>query len=403
MRGRVVLRFAEDFAPVRITFRARSVLVEDGDSRKPDLVIAGRLPDIVHFATVPTLGGRLHGVPDPRRPHGRRALRRIANRRVRVEGDRTLARRLLRLLGYVLKPSTGLTAREVDQQADAESGRALPHVLAAHVPGGARDVQVHPRLSVYELLEEGARVDRSGLALRRSVREIGRRPLGQFLVLGVEWQPPGQLAGALGRRLDLGGELVVVRDQRRIGGPEGDQHRAGQGGQVHEPVGTELDRVGEGVGQDQAPLGVGVIHLHGLAIQLGDDVAGLDRASARHVLRRGDHRQQVDRHLQLGDRRHGLEDHRSPGHVHLHLVHGLRRLDGDPAAVEGDALADKSECLPIASALVAQHDQLWLLDGPLRDGLQATHALLRDLLSPHDLHADARVLVRDRPGAPGEI
>ncbi len=98
MRGRVVFRFAEDFSPLRITFKPRSVIVEDGDSRRPDLVIEGRLPDIVHFAAVPTLRGRLHGVPDPRRPHGRRALRRLASGRVRIEGDRVLGRRLLRLL-----------------------------------------------------------------------------------------------------------------------------------------------------------------------------------------------------------------------------------------------------------------------------------------------------------------
>jgi len=98
MRGRVVFRFSEDFSPLRIQFRPRSVVVEDGDSRKPDLVISGRLPDIVHFATVPTLKGRLHGVPDPRRPLGRRALGRLARGRVRIEGDRVLGRRLLRLL-----------------------------------------------------------------------------------------------------------------------------------------------------------------------------------------------------------------------------------------------------------------------------------------------------------------
>ena len=98
MRGRVVFRFAEDFSPVRIIFKPRSVVVEDGDSRKPDLVIAGRLPDIVHFATVPTLRGRLHGVPDPRRARGRAALRRLAGGRVKIEGDRVLGRRLLRLL-----------------------------------------------------------------------------------------------------------------------------------------------------------------------------------------------------------------------------------------------------------------------------------------------------------------
>src|SRR6476660_2646868 len=98
MRGRVVFRFAEDFSPLRITFRARSVVVEDGDSRDPDLLIEGRLPDIVHFATVPTLRGRLHGVPDPRQPRGRKALRRLADGRVRVDGDRVLARRLMRVL-----------------------------------------------------------------------------------------------------------------------------------------------------------------------------------------------------------------------------------------------------------------------------------------------------------------
>src|SRR3954463_12705335 len=88
MRGRVVFRFAENFSPLRIVFRPRSVVVEDGDSRRPDLVIVGSLPDIVHFATVPTLRGRLHGVPDPRQSRGRQALRRLADGRVRVSGDR---------------------------------------------------------------------------------------------------------------------------------------------------------------------------------------------------------------------------------------------------------------------------------------------------------------------------
>jgi hypothetical protein len=73
-------------------------VVEDGDLREPDLVIAGRLPDIVHMATVSTLGGRLGGLPDPRQPRGRRALVRLASGRVKVEGDNALARRLLRLL-----------------------------------------------------------------------------------------------------------------------------------------------------------------------------------------------------------------------------------------------------------------------------------------------------------------
>jgi hypothetical protein len=98
MRGRLVFRFNEDFSPLRVTFRPKTVIVEDGDLRKPDLVISGRLPDIVHFATVPMLTGRLGGVPDPRAARGRAALGRLASGRVRIEGDRALARRVMRLL-----------------------------------------------------------------------------------------------------------------------------------------------------------------------------------------------------------------------------------------------------------------------------------------------------------------
>jgi ubiquinone biosynthesis protein UbiJ len=94
MRGRIVLRFDEDFTPVRITFGARTVTVEDGDLRKPDLVIAGSLPDIVHFATAP----HVRGVPNPARVRGRAALAQVASRRVRVSGDTALGRKLLQLL-----------------------------------------------------------------------------------------------------------------------------------------------------------------------------------------------------------------------------------------------------------------------------------------------------------------
>ncbi len=98
MRGRVVFRFAEGFSPLRIAFRPKTIVIEDGDLRKPDLVIAGSLPDIVHFITVPILGGRLGGVPNPARARGRVAIARVAQGRVRIEGSRRLGRRLLQLL-----------------------------------------------------------------------------------------------------------------------------------------------------------------------------------------------------------------------------------------------------------------------------------------------------------------
>jgi hypothetical protein len=96
LEGVVELRFAEDYAPVRIDFSGEDVLVEDANGRRstPDLVIQGSLPDIVQLAAAPLFAG----LPKPTSKRGRAALARVAGGRVRIEGSPLLARRLLKLL-----------------------------------------------------------------------------------------------------------------------------------------------------------------------------------------------------------------------------------------------------------------------------------------------------------------
>jgi hypothetical protein len=94
MRGLVELRWEEDITPVRIAFDDREIVVEDGIWEVPNLVIAGRLPHIVHLTTAPMVAG----VPNPARAHGRSVLGRLRRGDVRVEGDRALGRKLLALL-----------------------------------------------------------------------------------------------------------------------------------------------------------------------------------------------------------------------------------------------------------------------------------------------------------------
>jgi hypothetical protein len=96
LRGRVEIRFAEDYAPVRLQFEGSQVLVEDGNGRrwKSDLVIEGSLPDVVQFATAPLVGG----LPKPTAKRGRAALASLAARRVRIDGSPMLARRVMKLL-----------------------------------------------------------------------------------------------------------------------------------------------------------------------------------------------------------------------------------------------------------------------------------------------------------------
>ena len=96
LRGRVEIRFAEDYAPVRLDFGDAEVLVEDGNGRRwsSDLVIEGTLPDVIQLATAPLVGG----LPKPTSKRGRTALANVAVRRVRIEGSPLLARRVMKLL-----------------------------------------------------------------------------------------------------------------------------------------------------------------------------------------------------------------------------------------------------------------------------------------------------------------
>jgi hypothetical protein len=97
LRGLVEIRFSERFAPVRLSFADDGIQVEDADDnddRRPDLVVSGSLPDIVQFASAPLAGG----IPKLTDARGRAALKRVANRKVRLEGSPRLAQRLLKLL-----------------------------------------------------------------------------------------------------------------------------------------------------------------------------------------------------------------------------------------------------------------------------------------------------------------
>jgi hypothetical protein len=98
LRGVVEIRFNERFAPVRLAFSKDGILVEDAGgqsaNQEPDLVISGSLPDIVQSASAPLAGG----IPKLTDARGRAALKRMANRRVKLRGSTRLAQRLLRLL-----------------------------------------------------------------------------------------------------------------------------------------------------------------------------------------------------------------------------------------------------------------------------------------------------------------
>ena len=160
----------------------------------------------------------------------------------------------------------------------------------------------------------------------------------------VQRQPPDELAARGAGRGDRLGPVVVVAQQPGVRAPKVRHDRAGERGDVDEPLGALLDRVGQAVGQDEPALGVGVVDLDRRAGFARRMSPGLASPARRQVLGRADRRAITrDGQAEPGDRADRLEHRGAARHVELHRRHLEAGLDRDAAGVERDRLADQPE------------------------------------------------------------
>ena len=90
----------------------------------------------------------------------------------------------------------------------------------------------------------------------------------------------------------LGGERIVVGEERRQVGAERDARRAGQRGEVDDQLRLVLVGERQRVGENEPALGVGVADLDGQALARRVDVARPERGAGNRVLdRRNEHAQ----------------------------------------------------------------------------------------------------------------
>ena len=199
---------------------------------------------------------------------------------------------------------------------------------------------------------------------------------------------PHRLARALRGLVDRDAQVVVVGHDP--GGPvaECDGLRARERGSVDDEVGLLLRRGDEGIGEDEASLGVGVEDLHRAPAVDRDDIAGTLCAAPGHVLHRGDPPDDLHLEFQLCDRRHRGDDRSGTTHVALHRLHGLRRLERQTAGVEGHALADDRDRALRALGGVLHADEARRIRRALSDREDAAEFIARQgLLVPHlDTH-----------------
>ena len=163
-------------------------------------------------------------------------------------------------------------AQRASERASSTNSRTPqpePPLAAYGLPRAPRrpgDVQVRPRHVAGEALQELRRDARARLARLVDVHEVGRVAVERLGVVGVQRQAPDGLAGRRRRGADLRGPVVVGGEQAGVGVAQRDDDRAGQRGDVDEPLGALVDRVRQAVGQHEAALGVGVDDLDRRAV-----------------------------------------------------------------------------------------------------------------------------------------
>ncbi|KAI3485251.1 hypothetical protein L1887_51536 [Cichorium endivia] len=250
-----------------------------------------------------------------------------------------------------------------------------------------------------ELLEEDGR---SGGASETAagVAQVGVARRDLFEVGVAEGQAPEEVVLGLTGNAQLVPQAVGLGEGGRVDIAHRDHAGAGERGDVHERVGlVDLRDVGERIGEHEAALGVGVVHLDGEAVACDDNVTGLGRLARGHVLgeRRSTH--DVDGQTQLGDGKRGGNDGSGAAHVGTHGLHARAGLEADSSRVEHDTLADVGDGrrVVVRSTLVDDLDKLGGLVGAGSDREERVHALLaRPRLVVHDHLGVGHVLERRR-------
>ena len=155
---------------------------------------------------------------------------------------------------------------------------------------------------------------------------------------------------------------------------------------------VEPGGISQAISQNQTALGVGILHLHGFAVEHAQDIPGLRGSPARHVFRGRQDTHDVDAQTQLRRSPDRAQHFGSARHIRLHLFHVFRRLQRNAAGIEGDRFPDQHHGpVFLPAPRILQNDEFrWLLASPC-DAQHAAHSQFLLILAFQYRQCDAGV------------
>ncbi|MEN9855527.1 MAG: hypothetical protein RLZZ157_653, partial [Pseudomonadota bacterium] len=98
-----------------------------------------------------------------------------------------------------------------------------------------------------------------------------------ILIRPPQGQAPQGITGVLGRVAEISGKCLIIGEEGWKFGTKGDARRTCQSRKIEDKGIAVFACAGDGISEDQAALGVGVVDLNPQAIASSDDVAGAKR------------------------------------------------------------------------------------------------------------------------------
>ena len=252
---------------------------------------------------------------------------------------------------------------------------------------------MHPGGALHELPQQQRGADGAGLP-PAAVLHIGYIAFDERLIFREQRQFPELFAGALPGLDEAVDQRGVVAHHTGADLAQGGDHRAGEGGDVHQAGDAALPGQAEGVGQHQPPLGVGVDDFDGLAVHRPHYVAGALRRAAGHIFGGRHHSGYIDAGAQLPDGLHRAQHRGAAGHIAFHRLHSGGGFQRNAAGVKGDALANQPQIVGrvVRVSGVVQRYQLGRFVRPLGYADEGAHAHFPHLFVAEHFQRHSRLL-----------
>ena len=186
---------------------------------------------------------------------------------------------------------------------------------------------MRPWRAIHKLLEKFPGRDGPRLAIGGGIAQIAHVTLHRFEIFRIHRQRPETLTAITSLRGNGVTERLVIAEQCNADVTQRNAYCTGERGGIDDVRGAEPRGIGQGIGQHQPALGIGVDDLDGLAVHGGDDVTRTRSRAAGHVFRHGQQTGDAQGWLQTTNRGNSAQHGGGSAHVVFHFLHRVGGLE----------------------------------------------------------------------------